>query len=197
MTHYFKNSENTPSNRRELTLRFLGLDLTFISDDGIFSKSKADEGSLLLAQSAIEEKLTGAILDMGCGYGLVGLLVKKFNPEITIEGIDVNIKAVECAKASAARLELEADYTVKDGREDLGGLYDCILLNPPIRTGKTTIFELYRNAYKHLKPQGSLIIVIRRQQGAASSFKELQSIFPVVSRIKIHKGYEILKSVKD
>lgn len=197
MTHYFKNSENTPSNRRELTLRFLGLDLTFISDDGIFSKSKPDEGSLLLAQSAIDEKLTGRILDMGCGYGLVGLLVKKFNPEITIEGIDVNIKAVECAKESAVRLELQANYTVKDGREDLGGLYDCILLNPPIRTGKTTIFELYRNAYKHLKPQGSLIIVIRRQQGAASSFKELQSIFPVVSRIKIHKGYEILKSVKD
>jgi 16S rRNA (guanine1207-N2)-methyltransferase len=75
--------------------------------------------------------------------------------------------------------------------------YDSILLNPPIRTGKETIYELYRNAYKHLNPQGSLIIVIRRQQGAASSFKELQSIFPSVNRIKLHKGYEILKSDKD
>ena len=197
MTHYFKNSENVPSNRRELSFRFLGLDLTLISDDGIFSKSKPDEGSLLLAQSAIEQKLSGRVLDMGCGYGLVGLLLKKFNPEVTIDGIDVNIKAVECAIASAERLGLEAHYAVKDGREDLGMTYDAILLNPPIRTGKATIFELYRNAYAHLKPQGSLIIVIRRQQGSASSFKELQTIFPAVSRIKLHKGYEILKSIKD
>jgi len=197
LTHYFSNSENTPSNRRELSFRFLGLDLTFVSDDGIFSKSKPDDGSLLLAETAIQEKLSGKILDMGCGYGLVGLLVKKFNPEITIDGIDVNIKAVQCAVASAERLGLEAHYMVKDGREDLGSVYDCILLNPPIRTGKATIFELYRNAYKHLKPQGSLIIVIRRQQGSASSFKELQSIFPTVSRIKLSKGYEIIKSVKD
>lgn len=196
MTHYFKNSENTPSNRRELSFRFLGLDLTFISDDGIFAKSKPDEGSLLLAQTAIEMKLSGQILDMGCGYGLVGLLVKKFDPSVTIDGIDVNIRAVECASASAARLGLQASYTVKDGRAELGQVYDAILLNPPIRTGKETIFELYRNAYQHLKPQGSLIIVIRRQQGAASSFKELQSIFPTVSRIKHHKGYEIIKSDK-
>ena len=197
MTHYFKNSENTPSNRRELSFRFLGLDLTLISDDGIFSKSKPDEGSLLLAQSAIEEKLSGRVLDMGCGYGLVGLLLKKFNPEVTIDGIDVNIKAVECAIASAERLGLEAHYAVKDGREDLGMSYEAILLNPPIRAGKATIFELYRNAYKHLKPQGALIIVIRRQQGSASSFKALQTLFPAVSRIKLHKGYEILKSIKD
>lgn len=197
MTHYFKNSENTPSNRKELSFRFLGHDLTFISDDGIFSKSKPDEGSLLLAKTAIELKISGQILDMGCGYGLVGLLVKKFDPLVLIDGIDVNIKAVECANASAQRLELEANYTVKDAREDLGKQYDCILLNPPIRTGKETIFELYRNAYKHLNPQGSLIIVIRRQQGAASSFKELQTIFPLVSRIKFHKGYEIIESNKD
>lgn len=175
----------------------MGLDLTLISDDGIFSKSKPDEGSLLLAQSAIEEKLSGRVLDMGCGYGLVGLLLKKFNPEITIDGIDVNIKAVDCAIASAQRLGLEAHYAVKDGREDLGMCYDAILLNPPIRAGKATVFELYRNAYKHLNPQGALIIVIRRQQGSASSFKELQTLFPTVSRIKLHKGYEILKSVKD
>ncbi len=197
MTHYFKNSENTPSNRKELSFRFLGHDLTFISDDGIFSKSKPDEGSLLLAKTAIELKVSGQILDMGCGYGLVGLLVKHFDPSVLIDGIDVNIKAVDCANASAQRLGLEANYTVKDAREDLGKLYDHILLNPPIRTGKETIFELYRNAYKHLKPQGSLIIVVRRQQGAASSFKELQTIFPLVSRIKLHKGYEIIKSDKD
>jgi 16S rRNA (guanine1207-N2)-methyltransferase len=150
-----------------------------------------------LAQSAIEEKLSGRVLDMGCGYGLVGLLLKKFNPEVTIDGIDVNIKAVECAIASAERLGLEAHYAVKDGREDLGMSYEAILLNPPIRAGKATIFELYRNAYKHLKPQGALIIVIRRQQGSASSLKELQTLFPAVSRIKLHKGYEILKSIKD
>ncbi len=197
MTHYFKNSENTPSNRRELSFRFLGHDLVFISDNGIFSKSKPDEGSLLLAETAIELKVSGKVLDMGCGYGLVGLLVKKFDPTVEVDGIDVNIRAVECASASAEKLGLEAHYFVKDGREALDQSYDTILLNPPIRTGKETIYELYRNAYKHLNPQGSLIIVIRRQQGAASSFKELQSIFPSVNRIKLHKGYEILKSDKD
>lgn len=134
---------------------------------------------------------------MGCGYGLVGLLLKKFEPNISLEGIDVNIRAIECARASAEKLGLAAQYTLKDGREDLQGHYDVVLLNPPIRTGKETIYELYRNAYKHLNPQGSLIIVIRRQQGAASSFKELQTIFPTVTKIRLHKGYEIIKSDKD
>lgn len=197
MTHYFKNSENTPSNRKELTFRFLGSDVTFISDNGIFSKSKPDDGSLLLAKTAVELNLSGKVLDMGCGYGLVGLLLKKFNPSVEIDGIDVNIRAIDCAKASAEKLGLDAHYLVKDGREAMQDLYDVVLLNPPIRTGKETIFELYRNAYKVLKPQGSLIIVIRRQQGAASSFKELQTIFPTVSKIKFHKGYEIIKSDKD
>lgn len=134
---------------------------------------------------------------MGCGYGLVGLLVKQFNPELRVDGIDVNQRAVECARASAKRLGLDASYEVKDGRDPLGKQYDAILLNPPIRTGKAVIYALYENAYAHLKPQGSLYIVIRRQQGAATTFRQLASIFPHVERVRLHKGYEVLKSDKD
>lgn len=186
-----------PTDRRVHSFRFLGLDMHFVTADGVFSKSKPDQGSLLLAETAIGLSLGSSVLDLGCGYGLVGLLVKKHHPAITLHGIDVNALAVDCAIASAQRNQLQATYWVADGTLPLPQSYDTILLNPPIRAGKATVYALYANAKAHLNAQGQLLIVIRKQHGAASSETHLQTLFPRVERLAHHKGYAILRALTD
>jgi len=196
LTHYFNNPENLPSNRKEITFRFLDIYATFITDKGIFSKKEADEGSLYLAEEAIKLKLNGSVLDIGCGYGLIGLLIKLKCPEIILSGVDINPRAIECAKASALKMNIEAQFDCLDAQTGLVNKYDTIVMNPPIRAGKAIMYHLYQNAYEHLVSQGSLLIVIRRQQGAATSFTYLQTIFPEVRRLKIKRGYEVIQALK-
>lgn len=197
MTHYFKTPDQMPTDRRENSFRFLGLEMHFVTADGVFSKSKPDQGSLLLAETAIGLSLGSSVMDLGCGYGLVGQLVKKSHPSITLHGIDVNALAVDCAIASAQRNQLSGTYWVADGTQPLPQAYDTILLNPPIRAGKATVYALYANAKAHLNAHGQLVIVIRKQQGAASTLTHLQTLFPVVERLAHHKGYEILRAIND
>jgi 16S rRNA (guanine1207-N2)-methyltransferase len=197
LTHYFDNPKNLPSNRKEITFRFLDIDATFVSDTGIFSKKEADEGSLYLAEEAIKLELKGSLLDMGCGYGLIGLLIKLKLSEIKLSGVDVNPRAIECAQASALKMNLDAQFDCLDAQTDLTGQYDTIVMNPPIRAGKAVIYRLYENAQQHLVKHGRLIIVIRRQQGAASSLAYLQTIFSEVKRLRLKRGYEVIQAVKD
>ena len=197
MTHYFKTPDQMPTDRRVHSFRFLGLEMHFVTADGVFSKSKPDQGSLLLAETAIGMSLGSSVLDLGCGYGLVGLLIKKSHPSITLHGIDVNALAVDCAIASAQRNQLSATYWVADGTLPLPQSYDTILLNPPIRAGKVVVYALYANAKAHLNAHGQLIVVIRKQQGAASTLTHLQTLFSTVERVTQRKGYEILRASND
>lgn len=169
---------------------------TFVTDKGIFSKKEADEGSLYLAEEAIKLELKGSVLDIGCGYGLIGLLIKLKCPDITLSGVDINPRAIECAKASAIKMNIDAQFDCLDAQTDLINQYDTIVMNPPIRAGKAIIYRLYDNAYQHLSNQGSLLIVIRRQQGAASSFAYLETLFTKVQRLKIKRGYEVIQAIK-
>jgi len=196
LKHYFTDNRELPSDRKEFSFRFLGLDYTFITDNGVFSKAEADEGSLLLVKTVSEEPLGSPLLDLGCGYGLMSLLIKRIQPELSVVGTDINPRAVQCAIASAAKMDLPVEFKVGDGTSGIDQSFQTVLLNPPIRAGKETVYRLFQESYDILTNEGSLYVVIRRQQGAASAFKELERIFGNVSRLALKKGFEILKSVK-
>ena len=196
MTHYFKNSENLPHNRKEIAFRFLGIYHTFDVDDGVFSKTKPDDGSLLLVENVLKQNIQGKVLDLGSGYGLISLLLKRHLPELQVVAYEVNERAVECAKRTAQRMKLDLDFRNQDVMFGVEGQYDVVVTNPPIRAGKQVVYAFFDLANKHLVKDGCLFVVIRRQQGAASAMKALQLRFETVERIALHKGFEVIKACK-
>lgn len=192
MTHYFKNSENLPHNRKEITFRFLGIFYTLQVDTGVFSKTKPDDGSLLLVENVLNQNIKGKVLDMGCGYGLISILLKHQIKDLDVTGIDVNERAIACANESAQKMNLGVKFLNQDILLGYEGVFDCIVTNPPIRAGKKVVYGFFDYAQKHLNQDGKLFVVIRRQQGAASAFKALQERFTHVERLDLKKGFEIL-----
>lgn len=172
----------------------MGVYTVLTVDDGIFSKDKPDDGSLLLVEELLKLEPEGSLLDLGAGYGLMSLLLKQHRPGLSVEGVEINPRAVECAQESAQRLKLDADIRLGDALSDIRGTYDWIITNPPIRAGKETVYGFFTTAKAHLKPEGRLIVVIRRQQGAASAFAKLQADFSEVRRLKLKKGYEVIEA---
>ncbi len=191
MTHYFSKPKNIIQNRKEISFRFLGILSTFTVDDGIFSKDHADFGSLLLVEEVIKRQEKGQILDLGSGYGLMSILLKQHLSDVEVSGIEINPRAVDCAQVSAANLNLDCQFVEGDACVDVEGFYDVIITNPPIRAGKEVVFKFLTTACAHLKPEGHLYFVIRRQQGAASAVKHVQSLFSDLERCVLKKGYEV------
>lgn len=194
MKHYFTDNRELPSDRKEFSFRFLGSDYSLVSDSGVFSKREADEGSLLLVKTISEVPLHSPLLDLGCGIGLMALVLKRLQPQLEITGTDINTRAVECARESSVKLDLPVEFMVGDGTSALTSRFATVVLNPPIRAGKVTVYRLFQESYDILSNEGCLYVVIRRQQGAASAYAQLERIFGNVSRLVVKKGYEILKS---
>ncbi|TFG83016.1 MAG: methyltransferase, partial [Erysipelotrichales bacterium] len=120
--------------------------------------------------------------------------LKHLQPQLEITGTDINSRAVECARESSIKLDLPVQFVVGDGTSALTSRFATIVLNPPIRAGKATVYRLFQESYDILTNEGCLYVVIRRQQGAASAYAELERIFGNVSRVALKKGYEVLKS---
>ena len=162
----------------------------FACDRGVFSKGEIDEGTRILLEAL--PPLKGRVLDLGCGWGPVGITLGKLYPEISVLMSDVNQRAVELAKTNIIKNGLKnAKAVVSDGFEQLEGTFDCIITNPPIRAGKQTIYRLFDDAIKHLNPGGSLFIVIRRQQGAESALKHLGEYARVLEQ---KKGFWVIEA---
>ncbi|MCL2164175.1 MAG: methyltransferase [Oscillospiraceae bacterium] len=197
-------------------------ELSFTTDNGVFSKDGVDFGSNLLIKTAISEGYSGKTLDLGCGYGPVGISLYTHNPDIELVMADINQRAVElCRKNVALNISLKDVYygapesrgddknnngvevICSDGfsgiRQSEGGLryFNYIFLNPPIRAGKTVVFRLYNECLDNLEVGGHLYVVIQKKHGMSSSFKELQRLFGNCAKIAKKSGYFVLLSLKD
>lgn len=170
----------------------MGIFYTLQVDAGVFSKTKPDDGSLLLVENVLKHAPKGKVLDMGCGYGLISLLLKHQIKELDVTGIDVNERAIICANESSKAMKLDVNFLNQDILLGLEDTFDCIVTNPPIRAGKKVVYAFFDYAQLHLNKDGGLYVVIRRQQGAASAYKALQERFAHVERLDLNKGFEIL-----
>lgn len=192
MEHYFTNNPQRKENRKEISFRFLTHKETFVSDDGVFSKDSLDFGSRLLLETLMEEDVSGSLLDLGCGIGYIGILLKKYFPAISLTMSDVNEKAVSLAEENSRLYRQNNRTVVSDGFVSIDDSFDIIVSNPPIRTGKKVIYELFAQSLRHLKPSGRLYLVIRQKQGAESALRYLQTLNPSAQVIEKKNGYWII-----
>lgn len=195
-THYFTDNTGLPSNEKEYRYSFMGHTYVFVTDDGVFSKSALDEGSRILLEAVMQEDIHGEVLDLGCGYGPIGIITGTCFPSVHLTMTDINPRAVQLAERNCAANGIKADVFVSDGFAAVQGMYDHVLTNPPIRAGKQVIYRMFEDAHAHLQPSGSLYAVIRRKQGAESAVKKFTEIFGNCEVILRSKGYWVLKGIR-
>lgn len=193
--HYFSNTPSSVHHERQITTTLLGNEMRFHTDAGVFSRDDVDPGSRLLIENAPE--LSGRVLDMGCGWGPVGLSLALANPTCSVLMADINERAVELSERNRrTNGVLNASVIASDGFESVEGEFDHILTNPPIRAGKAVIYGMFDESFRRLKTGGTLTIVIRKQQGAPSAKKHLEEVFGNAAVIDKSGGYWIIRSEK-
>ncbi|MEY8749067.1 class I SAM-dependent methyltransferase [Alkalicoccobacillus gibsonii] len=197
--HYYSNKPSTPSEQKTWSTELRGFSLRLTSDRGVFSKHEVDFGSRTLIEHFQFPEVEGDLLDVGCGYGPIGLTLAKADPERTVHLLDVNERACTLARMNARQnrvenvLVFESDGFDKVPHEE----YAAILTNPPIRAGKATVFSIYEQAHAHLKSGGELWVVIQKKQGAPSTLEKLRQLFGEVETVEKNKGYFIIRARKN
>jgi 16S rRNA (guanine1207-N2)-methyltransferase len=151
---------------------------------------------MVLLKALIYEDLQGKVLDLGCGYGVIAVVLKSVFPDIEAIASDVNPRALELAEKNAAKNGAAVRLISSDGFAAIEETFDVIVTNPPIRTGKAVIYAMFEDAYKHLSEDGRFYAVIRRKQGAESAMDKLAEVFGSCDLIDRGKGYWVLRCVK-
>lgn len=192
---YYEKNPSVAHDIHELSVSLLDIPMTFLTDAGVFSKKMVDYGSQVLLNS-LELAKGKSLLDVGCGYGPLGLtLAKVYDLDVTL--IDVNSRALELAEKNAEKNGVSATIFQSNVYEQVQGQFDYVISNPPIRAGKSVVHEVITGAKEHLVDGGSLTIVIQKKQGAPSAKKRMEEVFGNCQIIKKDKGYYILESVKE
>jgi len=197
MQHYFSKQPEAPSRRRVIHATLRGREWTFRTDRGVFSPAGVDAGSRLLVETMTLEP-SDAVLDLGCGYGVLGLVAATLVQSGRVAMVDVNERAVELAKENAALAGLtNADVLRGDGIEPVRGRqFDVIVTNPPIRAGKAQLHRLFREAYGVLRPGGRLYFVARTAHGARTLARDAAAIFDEVREMERGGGYRVYQATK-
>jgi len=192
MSHYYINDQSLPENTFEIPYSFGGHSFRFVSQAGVFAKDKVDENSHLLLR--VLPPLSGRLCDLGCGYGLLGVALGKVYG-LDVLCVDVNPRAVDLARRNLEAHGVNGRAVTSDGLAETEGLFDNIVLNPPIHAGKQTVFRLYEEAREHLYPGGCLYVVILKKHGAESSRKKIAEVFGTCEEIYGKKGAFVFKGV--
>ncbi len=197
--HYYTRDPKVKSDRNVITSKLRGENLRFVTDAGVFSKGGVDFGSRLLVESFVMPNVDGDVLDVGCGYGPLGLSIAATFPARQVQMVDVNERAILLSKENAVQNHLQnVEIYRSDGLLDVkDSRFAAILTNPPIRAGKKVVFAFYENSFSKLTVGGELWVVIQKKQGAPSSMKRLEELFGNVEVVTKQKGYYILKATKD
>lgn len=197
--HYYSHKPDVVSNPKFWDFTLKGRTFRFKSDNGVFSKKEVDFGSRLLVESFnLNEAVEGDILDVGCGYGPIGISIAAAYPDRAIEMIDINSRAVELSKENAATNGIVNVKIYESDRFDKVGSnqFAAILTNPPIRAGKSVVHEILEESYRSLVAGGELWVVIQKKQGAPSAMDKMEQLFGNIEVPVKKKGYYILLSKK-
>ena len=191
MGQYFTN-ENLPSNVRKTECVVLGRKFIFLTDNGVFSKDGLDFGSRLLLETIPLEEVGGKILDMGCGYGVFGIVLAKLT-KAHVDMVDVNLRALHLTERNVKENNVN-DVNVFESNvyENVSCKYSSIITNPPIRAGKKIVYDIVMGAKDYLEDDGKLFLVIRKEQGAKSLIVDLEKVYNV-KVLEKKKGFFIIQ----
>lgn len=192
--HYYSPTPHSGHHPERLSFSYRGHTLWLETDSGVFSRKEVDRGTQILLQ-ALPDPMTGHVLDMGCGYGAIGLSIGKAYPTCAITLADINQRATALAAANGKANGVQARVLTGDGYQAVpqGEAFDYILQNPPIRAGKATIYQMFQEGALRLAAGGQLWLVIRKQQGAPSAQTYLGTLFAEVQPMEKKSGYWVLR----
>ena len=190
LNQYFTNNDQLQSEIRVIKYSYGSTCFEFLSDNGVFSKDKIDFGSITLIETYLKNKKDiQSFLDVGCGYGFLSVVLAK-ELKITGVGVDVNLRALELAKKNAKLNQVSVSFKESNIYENVSGVFDLIITNPPIRAGKKVVLDILMKARDHLNFGGELWAVIRKDQGAKSIIKLLNEVYQVEVKEK-NKGFYV------
>ncbi len=193
MSHYFTN-DYVKSDERVIDVIIKDTKLKFIVDNGIFSKKGLDFGTRTLLENIDLSKIKGDVLDFGCGYGPIGIYLKKV-VNANVDMIDINERALNLASKNAKLNNVNINVFKSNIYENVTKKYDFIVTNPPIRVGKKILYDILFGAVNHLKDEGELWLVVNKNQGAKSLAKDLEKTYDVAVVAK-NKGFYIICAKK-
>lgn len=196
MEHYFTNNENLKSEIREITYQTNDITLTFLSDNGVFSKNKIDYASKLLVETFLRyhSKLDSElVLDVGGGYGFIGITLAALTGA-TVEITDINKRAIHLCERNIKLNEINNCKVYESNvYENVLNKYKYIITNPPIRAGKMTVLQILTEAKEHLDEDGELWFVINKDQGAKSTKKALEKWYNI-EIVEKSKGFFVFRA---
>jgi 16S rRNA (guanine1207-N2)-methyltransferase len=206
MSHYFINDDSLDKTATRINYNFCGLDFIFETHSGVFSKNEVDYATSLLLNTVspkINDRVQRKLLDLGCGYGCIGIALAKFceragNPLILIQS-DVNKAAVELTRRNCELNGVESNVIESDCFDSITGKFDVITLNPPIHAGKSTTYKMYEQAFEHLQVGGRLFVVTLKKHGAMSTFEKLKEVFGEYNCMIVYKksGYFVFEAFSE
>jgi 16S rRNA G1207 methylase RsmC len=192
--HYFSADPSVPFRREPLAASIWGHELTLTSGSGVFARGRVDIGTAVLFRETAPPS-AGRILDLGCGYGVIGLAVGVAVPDALVTGVDVNERAVLLANENAAALGLGDRYrAATPAGVPADATYDEIWSNPPIRIGKAALHELLLAWLPRLAPEGRAVMVVGKNLGADSLQRWLGEQGYPTARLASAKGFRVLES---
>ncbi len=193
--HYFSADPTVAFKRAPLTAGVWDQRLELVSGSGVFAQGRVDVGTGILFRETEPPHGARRVLDLGCGYGLIGLAIAAAVPEADVTGVDVNERALLLANENAASLRLDARYSAVTPDEVLDeATYDEIWSNPPIRIGKAALHELLLRWLPRLTPDGRAVMVVGKNLGADSLQRWLGEQGWPTTRIGGAKGFRVLET---
>ncbi|MDF7638386.1 methyltransferase [Lactobacillus sp. ESL0791] len=197
---YFAADPTAKHDEHVVDYHVAGIDLKFKTDAGVFSKMRVDYGSGVLIKVMHEVTFPSCnILDVGTGYGPLGLFASKFWPQQTVEMVDVNERGLALAQENA-QLNYCRNVTIYSSdaysQVDKSKKFGLIVTNPPIRAGKKVVSAILTGAKEYLVDNGVLLAVIQKKQGEPSARKLLTATYGNCTILARDKGYYVLQAVK-
>ena len=193
MSHYFTN-DYVKSEEKSINVIINDIKLKFIVDNGVFSKKGLDFGTRTLLENINLNEVKGDVLDFGCGYGPIGIYLKKIT-NAKIDMIDINERALRLANKNATLNNVTVNIFKSTIYENINKKYNIIVTYPPIRVGKKVLYEILFKAKQYLKDNGQLWLVINKNSGAKSLTKDLEKDYDVIIVTK-NKGFYIICAKK-
>ena len=202
MEHYFSENPKSSFRKERFDVDILGEHITINSGSGLFSLKELDFGTELLIKNAKlpeEKKENLKILDLGCGYGVVGIALKKHHPKLEVTMADINDRAIQTSKQNCDENDTECLVVKSDifSNEKLhDAKFDVILTNPPFSAGKKTCIEFIEQSFDHLEKNGLLQLVAPHNKGGESLKKIMLAKFGNVGELCKKRGYRVYIGVK-
>lgn len=194
MEHYFSETQSSNPILKKINIQLKNLYIELYSSRGIFSKNRIDRGTKLMIENA---KIKGSVLDLGCGFGVVGICIKKLYPKSKVTLTDINERAIELANINAKELNLDINVVKSNIFENMNEKFAVILLNPPQSAGKEICFKMIKESFSHLNKSGFFELVARHNKGGRTYSKYMQEIFGNVKDIAKGGGYRVYLSKKE